>query len=107
MKPDDLMFGVVELKPVGANHFLPEGYIGAYCQVLVATSKDDEFRKAAEDYFSAHSLGIGEIEGLRHIRELTEVNADSTLVENVKRGNLQEQGITIGSINSFHSEGEA
>ena len=102
-----LMFGVVELLPVGEEHLLPRDSIGAYSQVVVVASDDQEFREIIETYFGSQSLRVGAIDDIMHITNLSEVSADDTLIENVESGWLQEHKIAFGSFNCFHSEGEA
>lgn len=107
MKCLELMFGIVELLPVGEEHPLPCDCIGAYSQVVVIASDDQEFREIIEIYFESQSLRIGAIDDIRHIADLSKVSADDTLIENVESGWLQEHKIAFGSFNCFHSDGEA
>lgn len=107
MMSSDLMFGVVELLPVGEDHPLSGDSIGAYCQVVVVASEDEEFREIIETYFKRLSLSVGGIDEIRHITDIGEVSADDILVDNVGNGCLQKHKIAFGSLNGFHSEGEA
>lgn len=101
------MFGIVELCPAGEGHPLPGDSIGAYSQVVVIASDDKQFREIIESYFESQYLRVGEILDIRFFTDLSEINADDTLVENVQSGCLQEYKIACGSFNCFHSEGEA
>jgi hypothetical protein len=103
----DLMFGVVELFPVGEDSPLSGDNIGAYCQVLVVASDEEEFRRIIEKYFKRLSLGVVEIDEIKHITDISEVSAEDTLVDNIGNGCLQKHQIAFGSLNGFHSEGEA
>ena len=102
-----LMFSIVELCPLGEENPLPGDSIGAYSQVVVIASDDEEFRKIIETYFESQSLRVGAIDDIRHITDVSEVSADDTLIENGEGGWLQEHKIAFGSFNCFHSEGEA
>lgn len=108
MDLDLIWHGLIELKPLPGNENIPDGYIGAFVNVVAYADSEEEFLEICEDEFLELKFKIVGADNINFNETIEDFSFpdDDVIVENIQNC-FEKQGFVFGTLFNYMAEGEA
>ena len=103
-----IWYGVIELKPLPENKVIPDGYIGAFVNVVAEADSEEDFLGICEDEFlelKFKVIGADQITYNKTIEDFSFPD-DDVITENIQNC-FDKQRFVYGTFYNYMAEGEA